>query len=125
VNDNAALLALHTGRGKRFNQLFSTILNYSKVIFVGDFNAHHPWWGCEYGDSAGKTLSHIIDAHCLITLNDRSPTILLHPEAKRSVIDLVLVSENIVSQCYSHTGLDMAGSNHFPIFTTVGGSFLY
>jgi len=54
-----------------YNQLFSFILNkYNKVIFVGDFNAHHSWWGCDYGDSAGKILSHIIDAHCLITLND-------------------------------------------------------
>jgi len=27
-----------------FDQLFSTLLNdYSKIIFTGDFNAHHPW----------------------------------------------------------------------------------
>jgi len=38
-----------------FDQLFSTLLNtYSKVIFIGDFNAHYPWWGCEYEDSARK-----------------------------------------------------------------------
>jgi len=106
-----------------FDHLFFILLNtYSKIIFVGDFNAH-PWWGCEYEDSAGKILSRIIEIHNLVTLNDRLFTILLHPNAKRSVIDLVLVSEGLASQCHSRIGLDMAGSDHFPIFTTIGGSF--
>jgi len=40
-----------------FNQLFSSLLNtYSKIIFVEDFNAYHPWWGCEHEDSADKNL---------------------------------------------------------------------
>jgi len=70
-----------------FNQLFSTLLNtYNKVIFVGDFNAHHPWWGCEYEDSADKSLSRIIEDHNLVTLNDRLSTILLHPNATRVLV---------------------------------------
>jgi len=68
-------------------------------------------------------LSRIIEVHNLVTLNDRLPTILLHPNAKRSVIDLVLISEGLASQCHSRTGLDTAGSDHFPIFPTIGGSF--
>jgi len=51
---------------------------YNKVIFTRDFNAYHPWWGCDYEDNAGKTLSRI-DIHNLVTLNDRLSTILLHP----------------------------------------------
>jgi len=32
-----------------FDQLYSAMLiKYYKVIFIGDFNAHHPWWGYEY-----------------------------------------------------------------------------
>jgi len=39
-----------------FDQLIYTLLNtFSKIIFVGDFNAHHSWWGCDYEDSTGKT----------------------------------------------------------------------
>jgi len=68
-------------------------------------------------------LSRIIEDHNSVTLNDRLPTILLYPNAKCSIIDLVLVSESLASQCHSHTGLDTAGSDHFLIFTTIGGSF--
>jgi len=104
-----------------FDQLISTLLStFSKIIFVGDFNAHHPWWGCEYEDSAGKTLSRIIEGHNLVILNDRFPTILLHSNAKRSVIDLVLASEGLASHSHSYTGLDTADSDHFLIFTTIG-----
>jgi len=104
-----------------FDQFISTLLNsFNKIIFVGDFNAHHLWWGCEYEDSADKTLSRIIEGHNLVILNDRFPTILLRPNAKRSIIDLVLVSEGLASQSHSRTGLDTAGSDHFPIFTTIG-----
>jgi len=105
------------------DQLFSSLNKYSKVIFIGDFNAHHPWWGCEYEDSAGKILSCIIEIHNLVTLNDRLPTILLHPNAKRSIIDLTLASDDLASLCHSRTGLDTAGSNHFSIFTTIGSNF--
>jgi len=106
-----------------FDQLISTLLNtFSKIIFVGDFNAHYPWWGCEYEDSAGKTLSSIIEDHNLVILNDRLPTILLRLNAKCLIIDLVLVSEGLASQSHLHTGLDTAGNDHFPIFTTIGGN---
>jgi len=42
------------------DQFISSMLNkYKKVIFTGDFNAHHPWWRCNYEDNARKTLSHL------------------------------------------------------------------
>jgi len=39
---------------------------------MGDFNAHHSWWVCCYDDSFGRVLSHVIDTHRLIILNDCS-----------------------------------------------------
>jgi len=63
----------------------------------------------------------IIEGYNLVILNDRFPTILLHPNAKRSVIDLVLASEDLAFHSHSYTGLDTAGSDHFPIFTIIGG----
>jgi len=66
----------------------------------------------------GKTLSRIIEGHNLVILNDRFPTILLRSNVK-SIIDLVLISECFASQAHSRTGLDTAGSDHFPIFTTI------
>jgi len=107
-----------------FDQLFSAMLNnYSKIIFTGDFNAYHSWWGCEYEDSAGRILIHIIETHDLVNLNDKLPSIILHPNAKRSVIDLALASNRLASQCYSRTSTDAVGSDHFPIVTTIGGNF--
>jgi len=61
------------------------------MVFVGDFNAHYSWWGCDYEDGAGKILARLIDKHNLVIINDGSPTILLPPSARRSMIDLVLV----------------------------------
>jgi len=69
------------------DQLYSAMLNkYNKVIFTGDFNAHHSWWGCEYEDPAGRILAQIIDTHDLVILNDKLPTIILYSNARRSLI---------------------------------------
>jgi len=38
-----------------------------------------------------EKLFRIIEVHNLINFNDKLPTILLHPNAKRLVIDLVLL----------------------------------
>jgi len=46
-------------------------------------------------------------------------------KAKHSIIDLVLVSENIATHCQSRTGLDTANSDHFPIFTTIDDNFSF
>jgi len=108
------------------NSLFSAMINsFRKVVFVGDYNAHHSWWGCRYIDVIGKTLSHIIDNHNLIILNDRSSPTFLHSSHTQSIIDLVLVTEDIAIQCSSITGSDTLGSDHLPIFTTIGGQFCF
>jgi len=68
-----------------FNLLLTTLTNnFRKIVLVGDFNAHHPWWGCKYENSAGKILSHVIDNYNLIILNDRSFSTFLHPTSKHS-----------------------------------------
>jgi len=107
-----------------YNQLFSALSKkYRKFVIVEDFNAHHSWWGCCYDDSFGKILSHAIDTHRLIILNDRSSPTLLYPTAKHSTTDLVLTSENIAMYCNSNVGLGTLGSDHFPIFTSIEGNF--
>jgi len=63
------------------------------------------------------------NTHNLVTLNDRLPTILFQPYPKRSIIDLALVLSNLASQCLSHTVQDTAGSDHFPISTSISSCF--
>jgi len=114
---------LHTPY-KVYNQLFTALSNkYRKFIIVGDFNAHHSWWGCCYDDSSGKTLSTAIDTHRLIILNDRLSPTFFHPSAKHSIIDLAISSENNAVCCSSYVHLDTFGSDHFPIFTLIEGNF--
>jgi len=63
----------------------------------------------------------LIDTHNLVILNDCLLTILLPPNARRSIIDLVLVSFSLAPLCRSYT--DDTGSDHFPVFTSIGNSF--
>jgi len=81
--------------------------------------------GCKYENSAGENLSHVIDNHNLIILNNRSFSTFLHPTSKHSIIDLTLISEEIAPLCNSYVGFDTLGSDHFPIFTTIGGKFCF
>jgi len=96
--------------------------NFNRVLISGDFNAHHSWWGCDYEDQAGRILSHAFDSFNLITINDGRPTLILPPSSRRSIIDLVVVSPSLAPLCYSYTDLDTAGSDHFPVFTIIGGT---
>jgi len=84
------------------NLLYFLFAKYKNVI-AADVNVHYSWWGCDHEDSAGKTLSRLNDIHNLIIINDRLPTILLPPNIKRSIIDLVLVSSSLAPLCYSFT----------------------
>jgi len=46
---------------------------------------------------ADRTLAWAVEEHNLIFVNDRLSTILLPPEARRSIIDLILANLNIHS----------------------------
>jgi len=107
-----------------YNQLLISLSNLcQKFIIMGDFNAHHPWWGCSYEDPSGKILSNVIDTHSLIVLNDRQSPTLFHPTARFSIIDLAITSDNMVTYCSSNTGHDTLGSDHFPVFITIEDRF--
>jgi len=94
--------------------------NFNRVLISGDLNAHHSWWGCDYEDQ--RMLSHLFDSYNLVTINDGQPTLLLPPNSRRSIIDLVVVPASLAPLCYSYTDLDSAGSDHFPVFTVIGGT---
>jgi len=129
IDDSIAIINIYRHPNKltpynAYNQLFLALSKkFHKFVVMGDFNAHHSWWGCSYDDSSGRVLSHVIDAHSLIILNDRSSPTLLHPTAKHSIIDLVLTSESLAMHCNSKVGIDTLGSDHFPVHTSIVGNF--
>jgi len=117
-NDPLAVINVYRNQFTPFSILYHLLQslygNYKDVIITGDINAHHPWWKCDYENNTGKTISRLIDTHDLVIIN-RLPTILLPPNIRSSVINLVLISSNLAFSCHSTTDRDAGGSDHFSI----------
>jgi len=79
IHNNVPLAVINIYRYPNQFTLFSTLDRFlqffygklENVIITEDVNAHHPWWGCDYEDNAGKTLSRLIDIYDLVIVNDR------------------------------------------------------
>ena len=79
-----------------------------RFIFMGDLNAHHTAWDCEYVNWEGRSLLEILDDLGAVILNDGTPTLIQLPNYRRSVIDLCILSSNLALICSSIT-LDESG----------------
>lgn len=83
-------------------------------LIMGDLNAHHPLWGCEYNDAKGKFLYQIfLDAN-LVILNTGETTRFSNPMQKKSAIDLALVSASLAAKCNWFIINEPGLSDHFP-----------
>ena len=89
----------------------------SPYLLLGDFNAHHRTWGCNYTSTRGTQLLNVMNSLDLIHLNDMTPThtTMRNGEATHSVIDLALTTPNIAPLFTQHVGDDPFFSDHFPI----------
>ena len=47
---------------------------YSKIVFCGDFNAHHVSWGCSRSTPRGSALYETSLGYDLVSINDSCPT---------------------------------------------------
>ena len=87
-------------------------------VVLGDFNAHHSWWGGEGAitDSAGRQLAEKIVASDLCLLNDGSNTrIPDRADHEPTAIDLTLVSSSLYGEAEWETCSELLGSDHLPI----------
>jgi len=71
--------------------------------------------GGDYENKADRMLSHLFDSYNLVPINDGQPILLLSPNSRRSVIDLVVVSSDLAP-------FDSAGSDHFRVIAHIGGT---
>ena len=98
-------------------------LQTGNVLLVGDFNAHHPYWG-GIGtriSRGGQWLFNSISESNLCLLNDGSDTRLPnHRGENPSIIDLSLISSELFVNSDWQTAEDPLGSDHLPITITVG-----
>ena len=120
---NISIVSLYLSPSAPFpkNALNSLLDGLTKpVMILGDFNAHHPAWGCTRLDARGKHTEEWMNKHNLVFLNDKSPTHL--PNNRRqelSAIDLSFMSSRIVPYFSWNIQGDKLFSDHLPIHLTL------
>lgn len=85
------------------------------IIILGDFNCHHPIWGCPVSDCFSSNLIELMDDYNLCLLNDGSPTRSVSPLQNPSAVDLSFSSPSLASQLFWSVLPNSHGSDHFPI----------
>jgi len=87
----------------------------SPILFVGDFNAHSPVWGCNSLDSKGKICEDFINRHHLCLLNGKAATYLHPATGSKTAIDLSICDNALLLDFSWSVHDDLCGSDHFPI----------
>ena len=85
-------------------------------LILGDFNAHHTLWGCQDVDARGRVLERFICEESLGILNTGTRTHFTMPSGSTSVLDLSLVSPQLMPLFTWHVADDPLGSDHFPVW---------
>lgn len=84
------------------------------IIFAGDFNAHHTFWGCNSISPRGRNILEVIDDNNLILLNDGQATTVGSLTWRPNALDLAFVSSSLALNCEWHLQDDPLGSYHLP-----------
>ena len=100
--------------------LFDSTDAYPNILISGDFNCHHPDWGCMNACPSGNSLVTAIEDTELLTLNDGTPTFVTRPNQNPSAIDISLITSNLYPLCSWTVLEDTLGSDHFPTIITLG-----
>jgi len=98
-----------------YSKLFAFASTHKYVLFVGDFNAHHPDWEDHHTDSQRERISQESEACHLVIMNDGQPTFLSSPNFSSSVIDLFIASKPLAPLINQETYQDLYGSDTNPV----------
>ena len=86
------------------------------LLILGDFNAHHPLWGCGDADVRGRVLEHfILDEHLGI-LNTGTHTHFTISTGRTTALDLSLASPQLLPLFTWKVADDPMESDHFPVW---------
>ena len=85
------------------------------VIFMGDFNAHNPFWGCSYTNTKGKLVEEFIVENDLIIFNNKFPTHYDIFHNSTSIIDLTICQPSVFLDFTCNVFNNTHGSDHYPI----------
>ncbi|KAJ8026000.1 hypothetical protein HOLleu_33721 [Holothuria leucospilota] len=87
--------------------------NYTRNLFLGDFNAKHPALGHDTTNRNGNALAEIANTHGLILLNDDTPTYYSN-QGTPGVLDLALCSQLLSPSLFNFSVLQELSSDHLP-----------
>ena len=90
-----------------------------KVILCGDFNAHNTLWGGVKVDENGSTIEEFMDDNKLVCLNDGRGTRFDAYHGTESVLDLMIVSDQIAGVSQWEVNGNSLGSDHYIIWVSV------
>ena len=100
-------------------ELFETLDHLKPFILVGDLNCHSKSWYCKNTSKKGSELEEFLYEHDLSIVNSSEPTYNSFSYDQSSILDLMIVSNDIVDKIdkFKVLSQDMT-SDHFPIVGT-------
>ena len=112
------------------NTLPITTLNYftkySKLLILGDLNAHHRIWGSNNCNSCGTVLADWIINNDYVLLNTTQPTYCSDVNPNRwSLLDLSIASHGLAHKCTTEITSDFLGSDHCILFVNINESVCF
>ncbi|CAH2221497.1 jg1323, partial [Pararge aegeria aegeria] len=92
----------------------------SPVLVLGDFNAHHTFWGSHSCDGFATLLVDLFDELNICVLNDGTSTRRVYPNQNpRTAVDLSLCSPSLASLSSWSILPSTHGSDHYPILLSI------
>uniref|UniRef100_A0AAG5DU64 Uncharacterized protein n=2 Tax=Anopheles atroparvus TaxID=41427 RepID=A0AAG5DU64_ANOAO len=85
------------------------------VIFLGDFNGHHPIWGGNRTSPRGTSILNFSINNDLIVTNPNKPTRISPIDGHHSTLDLTIISSQLTQQIKTNVETDTYGSDHYPL----------
>lgn len=87
----------------------------SKIIMMGDFNAHNVLWNCHCTDRNGSCLAEESEEEGLYVMNIDTTSRIGEGGRQWSNLDLMFCTSEMVHRITYKQGKDTWGSDHFPI----------
>jgi hypothetical protein len=98
------------------SELFNhIILTHKHFIILGDLNAHNKLWHCKKENSYGRQLESLTNEHNIQIINNQTVT---YPAGK-SILDLTLLSKNLLTFPRKFKVLNDHISDHLPTLTVI------
>ncbi len=121
-NESFNLISLYIPPRKTHQDIFLDTVFFQELsklqpfVMCGDLNSHSKNWNCTNVNSNGRTLEDLIISSNFSIINNKFPTHICPVNDSGSVIDLFIVSADLLSKlqrCYVKSSYSLSG--HYPV----------